>query len=202
MSITAEIADKLKTIGKNEQKVFDAGKKAGYEHFWDVMQQSGQRVNYQRAFCGGSSWNDETYNPKYPIKHHTTTAPTDMYGYNGSITDTKVPISIKCTNISYMFRSASALKTIRQIELLCDITDAGGAFTCKSLENIIFTGTGRICADVNFSVCTKLTHDSLLSIINALSDSSAHTLTIGSVNKAKLTAAELAVATDKGWTVL
>jgi hypothetical protein len=58
----------------------------------------------------------------------------------------------------------------------------------------------------NVAACTQLTHDSLMSIINALKDYSTiggtHTITLGTVNLAKLTDAEKAIATQKGWTLL
>ena len=51
--------------------------------------------------------------------------------------------------------------------------------------------------------CTSLTRESLLNIIAGLAEvSEARTLTLGSENKAKLTAEEIQVALDKGWTVL
>ncbi|MBQ9192826.1 MAG: BspA family leucine-rich repeat surface protein [Bacteroidales bacterium] len=58
---------------------------------------------------------------------------------------------------------------------------------------------------ISFSVdtCTSLTRESLLNIIAGLAEvSEARTLTLGSENKAKLTAEEIQVALDKGWTVL
>lgn len=58
----------------------------------------------------------------------------------------------------------------------------------------------------NVAACTQLTHDSLMSIINALKDyltiGGTHTITLGTVNLAKLTDAEKAIATQKGWTLL
>lgn len=56
----------------------------------------------------------------------------------------------------------------------------------------------------NVSDCTKLTHTSLMSIINALktfTDGTTKTVTLGSTNLAKLTDSEKAIATQKGWTL-
>ena len=50
----------------------------------------------------------------------------------------------------------------------------------------------------------NLTHDSLAAMINNLYDYSggtAHTLTIGATNLAKLSAEEIAAATAKNWTI-
>ena len=79
-------------------------------------------------------------------------------------------------------------------------------YGCTLLENITIEGT--IGKSISFQWSDNLTHDSLMSIINALKDYSAdtsgttYTLTIGSTNLAKLDEdTELAVAYNKGWTV-
>ena len=56
------------------------------------------------------------------------------------------------------------------------------------------------------STSNKLTHDSLMNVINNLYDikskgCNAQSLVLGSTNLAKLTAEEVAIATNKGWTV-
>ena len=38
------VADKLTTIVENEQKVYDAGKQAAYDWFWDRYQLDGVKV--------------------------------------------------------------------------------------------------------------------------------------------------------------
>ena len=71
---------------------------------------------------------------------------------------------------------------------------------CVNLENIV--GGIKYGKSINFSECTKLTHDSLLNIITALDPiTTALTLTLGATNLAKLTDAEKKIATDKGWTL-
>lgn len=59
------IADKLKTIAENEQKVYDAGAKSEYDRFWDELQQNGTRTNYTMAFTTG--WTAGSFRPKYDI---------------------------------------------------------------------------------------------------------------------------------------
>lgn len=59
---------------------------------------------------------------------------------------------------------------------------------------------------LDFSGHTKLTHDSLMSVINGLYDIASagvqpQRLIMGNTNLAKLTATEIAIATNKGWTV-
>ena len=60
------IAEKLTKIAENVPKVYEAGKKADYDSFWDAYQQSGNRVLYDFAFAG-NGWNDNTFKPKYDI---------------------------------------------------------------------------------------------------------------------------------------
>ena len=55
---------------------------------------------------------------------------------------------------------------------------------------------------IDFSTCSKLSHDSLMSIINNLAEvTNTQKLTLGTTNKTKLTINEIAIATEKGWTV-
>lgn len=61
------IADKLVTVAENEQKVYEAGKKAEYDRFWDNYQDHGNRTQYGFAF-GGKGWGKSgLLPPKYPI---------------------------------------------------------------------------------------------------------------------------------------
>ena len=54
----------------------------------------------------------------------------------------------------------------------------------------------------SFADDKKLSRESLLSIINNLEVVSGETLTLGSVNLAKLTDDDIAIATNKGWSVV
>lgn len=108
------------------------------------------------------------------------------------------------TNIFY---NATALKTVEKLILKDDGSQTFSSSTfygCGQLENIVIEGTiGQ--NGISVSSNTKLTHDSLMSIINALKDYSGtgttHTVTLGATNLAKLTAAEKQIATGKGWTL-
>lgn len=55
------------TIAENEQKVYDAGKQAEYDKFWDNFQNKGKRVAYNYGF-GGSGWNVNNFYPKYDMQ--------------------------------------------------------------------------------------------------------------------------------------
>lgn len=58
------IAEKLQLIARNVQKVFDAGKKAEYDKFWDSFQKNGTEGTYNYRFM---NWNADIFYPKYPI---------------------------------------------------------------------------------------------------------------------------------------
>ena len=73
-------------------------------------------------------------------------------------------------------------------------------YYCTSLTTI--TGNPNFKATVDISPCIKLTHDSLMVVINGLQTvTTTQTLTLGSTNLAKLTEADKKIATDKGWTL-
>lgn len=102
------------------------------------------------------------------------------------------------------FNRCSKLHTIEVMR----VTEESGfdtVFTnCAELVNLTIEGTiGQNGLDLSYS--PKLSHDSLMSIINALKDYSGsgttHTVTLGSTNLAKLTTAEKAIATNRGWTL-
>lgn len=72
----------------------------------------------------------------------------------------------------------------------------------KNCINLVNLTPPRNIKD-NFKVneCFNLSRESLLAIIDNLQTVSGKTLTLGVVNRAKLTADELAIATGKGWTI-
>ena len=77
---------------------------------------------------------------------------------------------------------------------------------CFNASNVSLTGfTVDALPNMNLNVGWQycpLTVDSLVNIFNALPTASgSRTVTIGTTNKNKLSAAQLAIATDKGWTV-
>ena len=80
-------------------------------------------------------------------------------------------------------------------------TSNGACFSlCVSLETI--TGNPNFNVTVDISPCIKLTHDSLMVVINGLQTvSTSQTLSLGESNLAKLTEAEKQIATNKGWTL-
>lgn len=106
------------------------------------------------------------------------------------------------TGFYYIFGNCNCLQYIPQIDA-SSVNSAGLAFTgCVSL--IYLGGFVNLRVSLAISECTRLSHDSLMNVINNLKDLTgftAQTLTLGSTNLAKLSAAEKAVATNKNWTL-
>lgn len=198
-------------------EVHDAGYQGGYEdgygfgmrdgyegglnqaeyNFWNTYQQNGERANYANAFYG-AGWTDENYNPIYLIK---PTSCNSMYNIS-SITDTKVPIDLTVVGTnSQAFAWATRLVTINEVKFAADVPVASNCFDgCSRLQNI--TVTGELGCNMKFGDCTQLSYDSLMNIISHLAVvSTTKTLTLGAANLIKLTDAEKAIATGKGWTL-
>lgn len=100
-------------------------------------------------------------------------------------------------NISYMLSGCQ------------NLIDVGG-FKNLGQNFKEITTTNSSSGRLNLSQSTKLTHVSLMNIINKLYDLHltyqgsilyTQSLQLGTTNKAKLTAEEIAIATNKGWTV-
>ena len=103
---------------------------------------------------------------------------------------------------AYTFGNCSNLHTIEKLTV-AETTKFSNAFNrCSSLTNLTFEGTiGQNGLNLSWS---PLTHDSLMSTITALADKSGDTsttwsVTLGADNLAKLTAAEITIAEEKGW---
>ena len=227
------IAEKLVTIAENELKVFDAGKKAEYDAFWDSVQENGNRKNYDFGFAG-EAWSADNFKPKHPIQ---PTSCQNMFAYWGtysgrrgtvdlrgfSIDFSKSTLVANCfygnffvvamgeintTSVIHLQNFFSTCPNLHTIEKLIvkesgETTYYNTFYYCINLKNITFEGV--IGNDISFQDSPLLTHDSLMSIINHLKDFSGTTttraLSLGTTNLAKLTDAEKAIATQKGWTL-
>ena len=125
--------------------------------------------------------------------------------FQGSENMTYLPVidGSVATSYNYTFYGTKALKEIDKF-----IVNEKGTFNntfagSRVVEKIIFEGT--IGNDLSLKDSVLLNHESLMSVINCLKDFSGsgttHTLTLGATNLAKLTDAEKAIATQKGWTL-
>lgn len=62
---TYSTAHQLATIAENAPKVYEAGKDAAMQRYWDIRQDYGKRVNYAYFFCNE---NPETFAPRYDMR--------------------------------------------------------------------------------------------------------------------------------------
>ena len=127
--------------------------------------------------------------------------------YNCSSLEEVEDIGIGAVNDVYgfsnTFNNCSNLHTIGKLTIAASTRLVNVFNYCSSLANIDFAGIIGTNG-LNFQ-WSPLSHDSLMSIINALDDKSADTsgtawtVTLGEDNLAKLTADEQKIAKDKGW---
>lgn len=192
------VADMVEIIAENEQKVYDAGKQAEYDAFWDKYQENGTRTDYQYGGFGGRGWNDESYKPKYtpkPVHAYSmfqgcliteitnvdwtnTNSIEGCFAYSGKL---KYIGAINANNLAYCnnaFRLCSKLETIELLKLNENTKINTQTFdSLPELQNV--TIEGNISGSITLGQSTKLTKDSITSIINALwSGASGKTLTL------------------------
>lgn len=219
------------SIAKNFEIIADAvyeKSKANAElEFWKGFTNNGERTNYHMSFQY-TDFSGMTI-PEGLCKPRTRVSSTFIY-YQGEKLPLGVDCSEFSANTqtyhaSQMFRYAANLTEIYDIGLPIQKTYEHCFRDCPALtkiavirsdENTIWNTTFANCSELieleiegkigqngfDVSGCKKLNHDSLMSIINATATiETAMTLTLGSTNLAKLTDAEKAIATERGWTL-
>lgn len=178
------IAENLEIIAENVPKVYEAGKKAEYNEFWDAFQDYGNRKDYNSAF--GFGFPAEAYNPKYDLQGNLGNAFSQA-----KMLDVKVKI-INVTSIMQMFRWNS--NTINVPELnISETTNVSSDpfYQATALKNIKLTGV--LAKSLSFAY-SPLSVDSIKSIISCLKDYSgtdgeySYTLTLKSSAFSKLEA--------------
>lgn len=133
---------------------------------------------------------------------HVTTFVYAFYGCT-ALQEIDGLITTAATTLGECFHNCSSLVAINSAINVSNLTSQmDSTFTgCANLEILSFTGTLRV--DTWLSGAPKLTVASLQSIIDSLADLTgtgvSKKITFGARNKAKLSAAQLALVTDKGW---
>jgi hypothetical protein len=144
-----------------------------------------------------------TYVP--PLDCSSATSVANMFrGAGGQKTNLNIAglDTSNATDFSYMFYGSKVVRIGKII--LSNATNVSSFINQSNLEEFYVEGEIAITG-LSLSSCRNLTHDSLMSVLNALHDYSGSTstykLTLGSTNLAKLTADEIAIAEGKGWTL-
>lgn len=165
--------EKVLQLKQDFDEVYEAGKQAEYDAFWDVFQANGNRKVYYYAFngvYGGIGWNDKIYNPKYEIN---CTGQADagaycLFVHNSVLTDTKVPIDVRGNVMRETFYGCTSLKRIPLLKVNAQTTWILSFGSCRELEDLTIEGTiGQSGLDLHWS--TKLSKASIISVMNALS---------------------------------
>lgn len=116
---------------------------------------------------------------------------SSMFSYCSSLTTIPLLDTSKVTSVYSMFNYCSSLTT------LGGFTNLGQAYSTTQ-------GANYYAYTLNLSYSNKLTHDSLMNVINNLYDISSagiqpQQLVLGSTNLAKLTSEEITIVQNKGW---
>ena len=174
----------------------EQGGKAEYDAFWDANQDFGNRTNYEYAYRR-EGWTDDNFKPKYLIKPDNA---TQIFAQNKALSVIPVIDFTVATNISSAFTGSGAT-TIEKIISSATTPWPRLCFNgAINLENIEFDGViGK--GAFYFVDCKLLSHDSMISLFNAIADGTTGTIELGETNLAKLTEAEIAMTTEKGWTL-
>ena len=139
--------------------------------------------------------------------------------FNGCRNLIKIPTlnTINVRDFENTFRNCSKLTTVPLLKAN-SVNYIYGAFTyCYELTTIggfenlgqayeITANANNESYQLNLSYSTKLTHESLMNVINNLYDikakgCKAQQLVLGSANISKLSAEELQICTERGWSV-
>lgn len=168
-----------------------------------------KNLTSMQDWFSGSDLNDDL--SIFPTPFYDTSNVTNMenmfgkYDISGSqkffFTLTELPLfnTSNVTIIYNMFSGCKTLKTIPSYDF-SNVTGVNNAFyECEKLEQFLPTG---LKVSFNLSSSTKFTREALVVVLNNLgTPTSTQTLTLGSTNLAKLTEEDIAIATEKNWTL-
>ena len=130
---------------------------------------------------------------------------TSMFYYCTSLTSIPQLDTSKVTNTYSMFTSCTSLTSVSRLDAT-SLTTASNMFGYDFSPLNKFTtfgGLTNLKVNLDLSPCKSLTKESLLNVFNEAADvtASPKKMTLGSTNLAKLTDADKAIATNKGWTL-
>jgi hypothetical protein len=149
--------------------VYEQGKQAEYDRFWDIVQDYGNRTQYSFAFSG-DMWVQENFKPKYPIRMVGNQTNVFCYwGQAGSpMRDKKVDFRnvvildltecTGCSNLFYMNTVISAFGTLDTSN--SKISELRNTFSSdtniKIIEKIILKDDGSQVFVAVFNYCGEL----------------------------------------------
>lgn len=205
------VAEKLTTVAENMPKVLESGKRAERYLFWDKY----LSAPYWAYKFAGQGWLNSTFQPTRDIvvsgSANGLFRETGISNLTKCLADNNVILDVSgVTNAGYLFGFSSSIihisMKISEPNEVSSIAFVGTSFqSCTNLTTLSITGMlGTNGLDLHWS--TNLEKESLVGIIDILQDKTSEggtwTVTFGSTNLAKLSDAEKAAATQKGWTLV
>ena len=194
----------MNTVEINNQRIYDVGKQAERDDFWEVLQAKGTPTRYYWRFA--YNWNNNIYNPKYDIVGVNANNALGNTFYTSNITDTKVAIDATRvpTGLDATFYWARALKRIRKLVITESTTFKQSFVDCKSLISIDEI-EGKIGQNINLKDCVLFNKETIERLVEALSNTTTEltlTLSAEAVNNA-FTPEEWSAleATKTNWTI-
>ena len=212
------ISEKIIRAKTDYDEVYDAGKKAEYDRFWDLFQNNGNRTSYNSVF-GGRAWGDETFKPKYDIKPKGSGTIGYAFNQNGvtnlkqTLEDLGIEMDLSqvtgsavmafanvrsselpvldlrgCTSGQQLFANAGLLETVEKLIVSSSLTYSGSFGNCSKLENITFAGEIGKSIDFQYSPLTKASIESIVEHLWDGASGQKLTLNLAAVNKAFETA--------------
>ena len=127
------------------EQVFEGGRQAAREDFWDSYQQMGNRTDYAGAF-GGHGWNNELFFPKYAIRptnamymFRTTKIAGDL---EALLQERGITLDFsECTNAVELFSNAPDITRVGVVDMR-KVTNASNAFAycgVKTIDKVILS---------------------------------------------------------------
>lgn len=187
----------LDDMARGVNEVYEEGKNAEYDAFWDAIQTKGNNARGYDYMFSSYSWNDTTFKPKYDI-HVSYNGGVGTFGGHCGITDLEaslqranVKLYFEGGNINEMFGSHS-LTVLPEVDLRngCTTYNVFAGKNIHTIRKIIsyettswsvysfsrdannklanITFDGVIAKDINFQYHSLLTVDSMKSIITHL----------------------------------
>ena len=152
--------------------------------------------------AGGKCGNSTATNFDGVIPFEATSDLTNMDSmFYACISLTNAPLldTSKVTSMNSMFYECSNLTSVPFLDI-SNVTSMSFMFSgCTRLKTIHMINIG---ANLDISYSTEFTREALLEIIGNLKTvTTTKTLTMGSINLAKLKNEDKAIATNKGWTL-
>ena len=150
------------------QKVFNSGKKAKYDEFWDVYQDNGNLTQYSMAF-GTTRWNDSNFKPKYDIRPVGDSYGSQMF-FDCRMTDLvailegqKVVLDTSLLtgafNAFYCARTMTKIPELNLMGITAMQQSFGYCSELQRIEKIILNNEGTTTFNANvFVQCKNLEH--------------------------------------------